>query len=316
MAADENITSGRTSALVSARIVIAVPLYNESPYIEETLRSLARQQDADFKVLIADNASDDGSREICESFVSSDDRFTYVRHPDNFGAARNFAFCLEASSSDYFMWCGAHDVLTDNFLSSMAATLDSSPTTAIAFGSRAGIDEDSNPIEAIDHDDGYIYRFSSFRVLRYLQAACALADCTIVNGMFRRRDLDGFNFLPVRSLDMVLLSHLLYFGTLQYDATATYFRRYFEFRPGTQGDRISGKGPATAMDDRSLVEYFASDISRLLASSTSSITRLSLRFATMIVRLRYAHAIGRHIRFVARLQVQPMRTHRSLRLGG
>jgi glycosyltransferase involved in cell wall biosynthesis len=286
-------------------------LYNERPYLEETLQSLARQR-ADFKVLIVDNASDDGSREVCEAIAAGDDRFVYFRQSENIGAARNFAFSLDASSSEYFMWCGAHDVLSDNFLAAMTSVLDEAPTVALAFGSRVAIDESSNTIEDMRQDDAYVYRFSSSRLVRYAQAACALSDCTIVNGVFRRSHLDGFEFRAVKSCDMVLLSHLLYFGELRYDMSAIYFRRYFTVRNTTQAERISGNANAAGMDDRSLADYFQTDIRVLASSSTSLTDRFGFRLVSKLVGVRHVRPIGRYIRLLTRLEVQPLRTLMSL----
>ncbi|MGY8828245.1 MAG: glycosyltransferase family 2 protein, partial [Pseudomonadales bacterium] len=41
------------------KIVVTIPVYNEGPYILQTLESVAAQTYSDFQVLIADNASTD-----------------------------------------------------------------------------------------------------------------------------------------------------------------------------------------------------------------------------------------------------------------
>jgi len=45
-------------------ITIGVPVYNGADLIEESLACLARQSFGDFKALIFDNASTDGTSEI------------------------------------------------------------------------------------------------------------------------------------------------------------------------------------------------------------------------------------------------------------
>lgn len=294
---------------ISAKLVVGLPVYNEHRYIEKTLRSLSRQDHPDFMVLISDNASDDGSRELCESFAAQDSRFVYVRQRHNIGAAANFTFCLNASSSEYFMWCGAHDMLSDNFLSTMSAALDDDHEVALAFGARLAIDENSAPIESMRGNDRYIYRFSRSRFLRYAQVACALSECTIVYGVFRRRYLDGFIIEPIQSCDKVLLSHLLFFGRLKYEFSATYLRRFFNTRTSTHAERIHGNGSNAGMNDRSLVDYFASDLGSL-AEPLQAHRRKKLILD--VVNARYLHRRSRHIRFLARLQVQFWRTTRAL----
>ena len=298
---------------ISASLVVGLPVHNERRYIEETLKSLARQDHADFKVLISDNASDDGSGELCASFAAQDSRFIYVRQPQNIGAAGNFNFCLDASSSEHFMWCGAHDTLSDNFLSTMSKALNDDPEVALAFGSRVAIDERSAPIEEVRAKERYVYRFSSNRYLRYAQVACAMSECTIVYGVFRRRYLAGFVIERVQSCDKVLLSHALFHGTLKYEFSATYFRRYFNSRTSTHAERIIGSSSTEGMDDQSLVDYFASDVDSCfkgLENSPQGHWRKKLIMAT--IRARHLHRTRRHVRFLARLQVQPARTIRAL----
>jgi glycosyltransferase involved in cell wall biosynthesis len=305
------MTMKNTELKVSAPLVVGLPVYNEKRHIEETLAALARQDHADFKVLISDNASDDGSGAVCESFAAQDHRFVYVRQPVNIGAARNFSYCLDASSSEYFMWCGAHDVISANFLSAMTAALERESGAGLAFGARLAIDEKSAPMESMRGDDRYIYRFSSNRYLRYAQAACALAECTIVYGLFRRRFLEGFVIRPVQSCDKVLLSHALFFGKLTYEFAASYSRRFIGNRSSSQGERILGTRSNEGMDDRSLVDYFASDLDSCFDALDGRLRenwRKKLILAA--ITARYLRK-NRGIRSLAKLQVQPARTLRG-----
>lgn len=249
--------------LVAAKVVVGLPVYNERRHIEETLRSLAAQDHNDFKVLISDNASIDGSGALCESFANHDSRFVYFRQPRNIGAVGNFAFCLDATSSEHFMWCGAHDTPSGQFLSRMSTLLDNDQAAAIAFGRRVAIDEKSEPIARMRDDDGYIYRFLDSPFLRYLQAACGLSDCVVVNGLIRRRYLAGFRIDPVKSIDKVIISHLLYFGQLRYDFSAEYRRRYFDARMTTQEERMLGGRPVVPMINKDLVDRFMADFSSI-----------------------------------------------------
>jgi glycosyltransferase involved in cell wall biosynthesis len=290
---------------------VGLPLHNERRYIEETLRSLAAQDFHDFKVLISDNASDDGSEELCRSFANADNRFIYVRHPENIGAARNFTFCLDASSSEYFMWCGAHDVVSRNFLSCLTETLDRAPEVSLAFGTRLAVDENSAPIEALN-DDRYIYHFSRNRYLRYLQCACVLSECTIVYGLFRRKYLNGFAIKPVQACDNVLLSHLLFFGKLKYNFSAAYTHRFFSARTTTAAERILGTKSKIGMDEKSLVDYFGSDINACAPNRRSFVDRWRKMAVIKVIKIRYLSRAGRYVRFVMRLRVRPARTLRSL----
>ena len=54
---------------------VVVPFYNEERWLPATLDALAAQSDADFQLLLVDNASTDDSRLIAQRFAASCDRF-------------------------------------------------------------------------------------------------------------------------------------------------------------------------------------------------------------------------------------------------
>ena len=56
------------------RVSIAVPVYNGENYLEYALETALAQTYADFEIVISDNASTDGTEEICRRFVERDSR--------------------------------------------------------------------------------------------------------------------------------------------------------------------------------------------------------------------------------------------------
>ena len=71
-------------------VSIGVPVYNTERYIAGTLDSLLAQTFPDFELIISDNASTDGTREICESYAARDRRIRYIRQSENIGLPRNW----------------------------------------------------------------------------------------------------------------------------------------------------------------------------------------------------------------------------------
>lgn len=86
-------------------ITIGVPVYNGAALLDESLACLARQTFRDFKVLIFDNASTDGTSDIGKAWAARDGRFHYVRQPRNVGAIDNFRDVLLAA--EFRGSCGA-----------------------------------------------------------------------------------------------------------------------------------------------------------------------------------------------------------------
>lgn len=226
------------------RAVIGVPTYNEEKYIAQTIQSLV-DQDADGTCfLISDNCSNDRTIEIIQDLTAGDERFEIFQHETNRGAATNFAFLLQNSASDYFMWLGAHDYLSPDYVSKAIRLLDQHPELSMAFGSPHSVNGSNiRPLPSA------IYDFSnSSPAQRYLDSVIALSNCTIIHSMFRRMHLNDFEMREVLSGDHVLISHLLWKGYLHYMDEPKYYRRYFDMRTDTASERITGRKIELSLD--------------------------------------------------------------------
>jgi glycosyltransferase involved in cell wall biosynthesis len=102
------------------KVTIGIPVYNEVRFIRETLESAIIQG---VTVIVSDNASTDGTSEICREYANKG-LIQYIRHPENQGAWRNFMFLTEKATTPYFMCLGGHDVLAIQYVSSLLAVLE------------------------------------------------------------------------------------------------------------------------------------------------------------------------------------------------
>lgn len=242
----------------ASRVCIGIPIYNEAAYLAETLTSLRRQNIDDAHFLIIDNASTDNSVELCLELIGNDERFTLLQQHANLGAMRNFEAAYTLSESEYFMWLGGHDYLSDNYLASAIATLQTSPQIAMVMGQP----------HAVLNGQHYglvkeaLYDFSSNNPLeRYLTSIAGLGNCTIVHSLFRRRALQHHALRKTISADHVLISHLLWQGKLHYLEDVCYYRRYFQQRDSTQSERISGNKEYLSRYD--FYRFYLDDFARL-----------------------------------------------------
>ena len=125
---------------VKSRVVLAMPVYNGENFVGEAITSILEQDHSDFRLVVTDNASTDGTEEIVRTLAQQDDRITYVRNRVNLGASRNYNLGYDLSDGEYLKWCAHDDLLSRNYVGDCVAALDADPGLSIAFGKTVGID--------------------------------------------------------------------------------------------------------------------------------------------------------------------------------
>jgi len=89
-------------------VSILIPAFNERKWIAATLESAMRQTWPQTEVIVVDDGSTDGTREIAGRFASRGVRVVTQEH-QGAAAARNTA--LSVSQGDYIQWLDANDLL-------------------------------------------------------------------------------------------------------------------------------------------------------------------------------------------------------------
>ncbi|AIJ20604.1 glycosyltransferase family 2 protein [Amycolatopsis methanolica] len=133
------------------RLSIGLPVYNGENYVAEAVDNLLAQTFADFELIISDNASTDGTQEICEKYASKDERIRYLRQPRNIGAAPNHNFVVQAARGEFFKWAAHDDLFAPELLAKCVQALDRHPEAALAHSYMAIVDERGEVIENYDY---------------------------------------------------------------------------------------------------------------------------------------------------------------------
>lgn len=240
-----------------AKVVVGVPIYNEEKYIEQTLLSLKRQDYDDVTFIVSDNASTDSTWDVCQAVCSQDTRFVLMRNEKNIGAVNNFEQVFRHSASDYFMWLGGHDYISADYIKNAVSLLDSNLMLSMVCGTPTAVKAGS-PDRLLDSS---LYKFTTKRLGRYLQAVREIHDCTIVHSLFRRSVMDGFTFRATTGPDMVILGRMLWHGQLEYMPQEQYFRRYFDAKSESYDERMAGRACRLSYYD--FICYYLDDFSLL-----------------------------------------------------
>jgi glycosyltransferase involved in cell wall biosynthesis len=117
---------------VSPPLSIGLPVYNGQNYLSESLDSLLAQTYPDFELIISDNASTDGTEEICRAYAARDSRVLYVRQPVNIGAAPNHNYLVQAARGRLFKWAAHDDLYAPKLVERCIEALDDQPQLVLA----------------------------------------------------------------------------------------------------------------------------------------------------------------------------------------
>ena len=124
------------------RLTIGLPVYNGEEYLAESLEALLGQTFTDYELVITDNASTDGTADICRDYASRDDRIRYHLLPKNIGAAPNHNHVFTLARGELFKWASHDDLYGRDLLAKCVAALDERPDFVLAHAHQAIIDGD------------------------------------------------------------------------------------------------------------------------------------------------------------------------------
>ncbi len=121
----------------SPRVSILTPFLNTETFIGEAVESVLSQSLDSWELLLIDDGSTDGSREIARGFASRfPDRIRSLDHPNNehrgVSAARNLG--LRHARGQYLAFLDSDDVYFSHKLSQQVSILDSLPSVSMLYG--------------------------------------------------------------------------------------------------------------------------------------------------------------------------------------
>src|SRR4051812_19006119 len=106
-------------------VTVVIPTYNRARFLPGAIDSVLAQTYGDFRLLIADNASDDGTPDVVARY--DDPRIEYVRRRENLGITANHNLALQQVDTPYCLIVPDDDLLAPEILERTVAVLDASP---------------------------------------------------------------------------------------------------------------------------------------------------------------------------------------------
>jgi len=122
-------------------VSIGMPVFNDRIFLTKAIESLLGQSFTDFELIISDDASTDGSQEVCLYYSKIDSRIKYIRQEANIGISSNMEFLLAQAKGTYFMWAGNDDYWHQDYIKSLVNCHKMNPNLVVAFTPMVFVDE-------------------------------------------------------------------------------------------------------------------------------------------------------------------------------
>ena len=114
---------------------VVVPFYGVEAYIGDCLESIAAQNYRNIEVVMIDDGSLDGSREVAQEWVDRDDRFRIVTQENaGLGPARNTG--TANSNGEYLTFIDSDDLVTRHSFAMMMSTIEYSGSSLVLSNAR------------------------------------------------------------------------------------------------------------------------------------------------------------------------------------
>ncbi len=113
------------------RITICMPARNAETTLARAIASVRAQTVRNWRLVVADDASTDGTWSIAQAAASADPRVAAVRHADR-RIFMNFRTGLDSADTPFFAWLAADDYWAPRFLDATLAALAAAPAAVSA----------------------------------------------------------------------------------------------------------------------------------------------------------------------------------------
>jgi glycosyltransferase involved in cell wall biosynthesis len=177
-------------ATAAARLVsVCLPTYNRRDKLENAVRSIQQQVYRNVEIIISDNASTDGTRELCLELQRDDERIKYFRQEKNVGPTANFEFARAQAQGRYFMWHSDDDWIDERYIEACVERLEEDHSLSLVSGLGAYHRGDGVLV-----NDGKVIqlgvRLGFLRILKYLSL---VTENSIYYGVYRTERVRACN---------------------------------------------------------------------------------------------------------------------------
>jgi glycosyltransferase involved in cell wall biosynthesis len=208
---------------VSPKVSVGLPVYNGERFLAEAIESSLAQSFSAFELIISDNGSTDGTREICTRYAGMDRRIRFLSSDINHGASWNYCRVLEAARAPYFRWAPADDKFHPDSLKECVQVLDADSDVVLCYPQTILINDRGESLGR--YEDDLDFRSPDVRE-RFREAIRRNRLVSAIYGLMRTDSLrrtGGLGNYP--GADVTLLAELTLYGKFFEIPSPLFYRR-------------------------------------------------------------------------------------------
>jgi glycosyltransferase involved in cell wall biosynthesis len=169
------------------RVTVVIPAYNREKYIGAAIESILRQTFSDFELLLVDDGSTDGTRNVARSY--SDPRLRLVCHERNLGIAGARNAGIRFACGEYVAFLDSDDLAHETRLARQVSFLDRHPDYAGVGAWVDWMDEDGRRLQRIKRRPVSARRIAALRLFRQgVENSASMARTAILRDYAHRED--------------------------------------------------------------------------------------------------------------------------------
>jgi glycosyltransferase involved in cell wall biosynthesis len=220
---DDEVREERGATQNSQSLVtVGVPVFNGEPFLRQSLESVLSQTAKNLLLLVSDNASSDGTHEVCKELVGKDKRVRYYRQKQNIGVFNNYNELARKCTTKYFKWQSSSDWCDAGFVEDCVDVLESDDSIVLACPQVLIVDESGKSVPYAE--DFSLEMDDAAERFRYLLENTKL--CNMFNGVIRANALQGSKLnREFLGSDVVLLTELILKGKFKLVPERLWHRR-------------------------------------------------------------------------------------------
>lgn len=181
------------------RVSAIVPNYNHAAFLHQRIESILNQTFQDFELILLDDCSTDGSRDIIESYRSHPKVSSVLFNEENSGSAFHQWDKGIAMAQGEWMWMAESDDYAEPaFLETMMAAVAKEPDSSLAYAATWWVDDKGNKLwETPDSNKVAVFSGNEFikQKLSICNSIANVSECVFRRDCYRPEENHRYEWM-------------------------------------------------------------------------------------------------------------------------